>query len=88
MTIYVGIMCEACGRVFLVTETSRITLRNSRLDEGQYQLTCVSLCQSITHFTRDDLRVYSILPASRVRACLLRGYALMGEYQELRKKKA
>lgn len=78
MTVYIGIMCEKCDRVFLVTKTSRIRRYDSSFDESWYELTCVSPCRSVTRFTRGHLRVYSVAGPSSVR-----GYAVRGEYREL-----
>ena len=80
MALYVGIMCAKCERVFVVTKTSRIKRYDSIQDESRYKLTCVSPCRAITDFTRADLRAYSVAAT-----CVLHGFVLKGEYQELAK---
>ena len=82
MALYVGIMCAKCERVFLVTKTSRIKRYDSRQDESRYELTCISPCRATTRFTWADLRVYSVAAT-----CLLQGYVLPSEYEELAKRR-
>jgi hypothetical protein len=73
MAIHVGIMCEACGKVYFVATSPGIEL--SRKDKGMYQFTCKRPCSAVKDFRRDGLRPYRASDD-----IFERGYADVGEY--------
>jgi hypothetical protein len=77
MPIQIGIMCERCGRVYVVATSKRIR-RDKRLG-ADYRLTCESPCGAIRYFTKNELQPY-VVSAYVVK----RGFAERNEYEPVR----
>lgn len=77
MPISVGIICESCGIVYLITAkaNNRITLQPRTADPGMFTLSCS--CGATRPFHKNDLKPYAVSTL-----VLERGRARRGEYCE------
>ena len=76
MSVHVGIMCDACGRVHFIATSAGIEF--SRTIEGMYQLRCKRPCSFKTQFRKDEMRPYRVSDA-----VFERGYAEQSEYEQV-----
>ena len=74
MSVHMGIMCDACGRVHFVATSPGIEL--SQTTEGIYRLTCKPPCSAVREFRKDRMRPYRASDDM-----FSRGYAEVGEYE-------
>jgi hypothetical protein len=75
MPISIGIICESCGIVYLITARAHIALQPRTADPGVFTLSCS--CGATRPFHKTDLRPYTV--STQV---LARGFAIPGQYNE------
>ncbi len=74
MPIHMGVICEACKRVYFVATSPRI--KPSRTAEGMYRLNCTPSCPEPKEFRKEGMHPYRISDD-----VFQRGYAEKGEYE-------
>src|SRR5215469_10987247 len=79
MPVAMGISCGKCGRVYLITRpdsAGRIRLDESDPLRPSYKLTCK--CSAVRFFDKREMLPYTV-----PRYCVLRGYAIRGDYVQV-----
>jgi hypothetical protein len=74
MPICMGILCEKCERVHLISAPSRPAHILFNRTRGDFKLNCIPPCGAVSFFRKDTLTPYSVSAEA-----LEKGYADIGE---------